>query len=214
MGGSQANTSPSDSSTLLANPRQSVYDPSTLRPSSIYRPQSPILSSMPESAFSQAPGIYVSAAPPGGPTTSASLGPHAVTAHGAPIWPGLGPQSGQPSMPSPALTEVSSFATPEGLLNPSLALRLGAQGMQSQGALSFRDDMDYSRPIGGMVNNRQHSRTTLHTMSTESRRRPSLESRDTQGTHTTGTETVHPFAEAASPPTSGRASTEGSSVHS
>ncbi|KAI0646145.1 hypothetical protein C8Q79DRAFT_908775 [Trametes meyenii] len=214
MGSSPTNISPSDSSTFVANPRQSLYDPSTLRPSSIFRPQSPVLSSLPEPAFSQPPGIYVSTDSSEGLATGAYLGPHAVTAHGAPVWPSVGQPSGQSSMPSPALTEVSSFATPEGLLDPSLALRLGAQGMQSQGALSFRDDMDYSRPIGGMVNNRQHSRTTLHTMSTESRRRPSLESRDTQGTHTTGTETVHPFAEATSPPTSGRASTEASSVHS
>ena len=53
-------------------------------------------------------------------------------------------------MPSPALTEGSSVNVPEGLLDPRLALRLGAQGMQSQGAISFRDDMDYSRPIGGV----------------------------------------------------------------
>ncbi|KAI9058015.1 hypothetical protein FKP32DRAFT_1606950 [Trametes sanguinea] len=101
---------------------------------------------------------------------------------------------GQPAMPSPALTEGSSVNAPEGLLDPRLALRLGAQGMQSQGALSFRDDQDYSRPIGGWVNNRQYSRTTIQTVSTrnESQRRPSLESHNTE---TTGVETVHPHAE-------------------
>ncbi|KAI0635001.1 hypothetical protein C8Q77DRAFT_1053820 [Trametes polyzona] len=179
-GSPTSQTSPAASTALLgsASPRQSMYDPSSVRPSSIFRPQSPTLGGLPEPAFMQPPTIR-------GP----ALGPHAVTASGAPVWPGLGPVHGQPAMPSPALTEGSSVNAPEGLLDPRLALRLGAQGMQSQGALSFRDDMDYSRPIGGWVNNRQHSRTTIQTTSTrDSPRRPSLESRET---HTTGAETVH-----------------------
>ena len=67
-----------------------------------------------------------------------------------PTTPGLARAAGwlhaSPDMPSPALTEGSSTHAPDGLLDP----QLGQQGMQSQGAISFRDDMDYSRPIGGV----------------------------------------------------------------
>ncbi|KAI8986792.1 hypothetical protein BD414DRAFT_375840, partial [Trametes punicea] len=154
--------SPSASTSVLGSPRQSVYDPSTVRPSTIFRPQSPTLGRLPEPVFPRVPQIRGPTGPGGGP----ALGPHALTASGAPVWPGLGAAHGQPAMPSPALTEGSSVNAPEGLLDPQLALRLGAQGMQSQGALSFRDDVDYSRPIGGWVNNRQYSRTTIQTVST------------------------------------------------
>ncbi|KAJ3014271.1 hypothetical protein NUW54_g1349 [Trametes sanguinea] len=139
--------SPSASTALLpgASPRTSVYDPATFGRTSIFRPQSPTLGALPEPAFPRVPEIRG----PVGPVAHA-LGPHALTASGAPVWPGLGAAHGQPAMPSPALTEGSSVNAPEGLLDPRLALRLGAQGMQSQGALSFRDDQDYSRPIGGV----------------------------------------------------------------
>ncbi|OSD07833.1 hypothetical protein PYCCODRAFT_1357952 [Trametes coccinea BRFM310] len=183
--------SPSASTALLpsASPRTSVHDPATFGRTSIFRPQSPTLGALPEPAFPRVPEVRG----PVGPAAHA-LGPYALTASGAPVWPGLGAAHGQPAMPSPALTEGSSVNAPEGLLDPRLALRLGAPGMQSQGALSFRDDQDYSRPIGGWVNNRQYSRTTIQTVSTrnESQRRPSLESHNTE---TTGVETVHPHAE-------------------
>ncbi|KAH9896684.1 hypothetical protein C8Q73DRAFT_642893 [Cubamyces lactineus] len=185
--------SPTASTTLLANPRHSLYDPLAMRSSSIVRPQSPVLGALPpRTAYPPAPAIHE---PTGYSADSGpALGPQTTTASGAPVWPGLGALHGQPAMPSPALTEGSSVNVPEGLLDPRLALRLGAQGMQSQGAISFRDDMDYSRPIGGWVNNRQYSRTTIQTMSTrDSPRRPSLESRDT---HATGMETIHALAEA------------------
>lgn len=68
-------------------------------------------------------------------------------------------------MPSPAPTEGSSHNAPEGLLDPRLG-QLGTVAMRSQGAISFRDEMDYSRPIGGLVNNRQHSQTTFRTVET------------------------------------------------
>ncbi|KAI0367229.1 hypothetical protein BV20DRAFT_950734 [Pilatotrama ljubarskyi] len=191
-----AAVSPAASTTLLASPRQSVYDPSSVR-TSMFRPQSPTLGVLPEPAFPQVQTVQASAGTAGVRPVGSALGPHAVTASGAPVWPGLGAALGQPAMPSPALTEGSSVNAPEGLLDPRLATR---PGMQSQGALSFRDDMDYSRPIGGWVNNRQYSRTTIQTVSTtrDSARRPSLESHDTQAT---GTETVHPHVdvEAAGP---------------
>ncbi|KAI0349756.1 hypothetical protein OH77DRAFT_1371173, partial [Trametes cingulata] len=157
--------SPAASTTLLASPRQSLYDPSSVR-TSMFRPQSPVLSSLPEPAFPQVQTVQAAADAAVIPHighVGPVLGPHAVTASGAPVWPGLGPARGQPAMPSPALTEGSSVNAPEGLLDPRIATR---PGMASQGALSFRDDMDYSRPIGGWVNNRQYSRTTIQTVST------------------------------------------------
>ncbi|EJF59006.1 hypothetical protein DICSQDRAFT_65891 [Dichomitus squalens LYAD-421 SS1] len=165
-----------------ASPRISVYDPSYNPRTSIVRPQSPTLGSLPPRPAFRHDGIAAPerAAPPvppgAGPMT---IGIHARTASGAPIWPGLGPLTGTPAMPSPALTEVSGRA-PEGLLNPQW---LNAEGMQSQGAISFRDDMDYSRPIGGLVNNRQYSRTTIRSVSTgSSYRHNSLESHQTGDT--------------------------------
>ncbi|KAI0746582.1 hypothetical protein C8Q80DRAFT_1059897, partial [Daedaleopsis nitida] len=161
--------SPAASTTLLsgASPRQSVYDPATggVRPSSIFRPQSPTLDALPRATVGQVAPIPEGALPPstpggGGP----ALGMRARTASGGPVWPGLGPLLANPDMPSPALTEGSSTHAPDGLLDPRLGL-FGQHGMQSQGAISFRDDMDYSRPIGGLVNNRQHSRTTIQTVS-------------------------------------------------
>ncbi|OJT14834.1 hypothetical protein TRAPUB_8628 [Trametes pubescens] len=210
-------TSPAVSSTLLssASPRQSVYDPASIRPSSIFRPQSPTLGALPESTVSQAQGAS-------GQAASGDTHPFAAST-GVSAWPGFAALFGPQAMPSPALTEGSSVYAPDGLLDPSLGL--GARpGMQSQGALSFRDDMDYSRPIGGvssslrvlyvvddeltmglqLVNNRQYSRTTIQTMSTRdprdphdphgSQRRPSLESHDTQTT------TTHPHIDIEAPP--------------
>ncbi|OBZ77959.1 hypothetical protein A0H81_02077 [Grifola frondosa] len=87
---------------------------------------------------------------------------------GAPAWSNLGPYLSVPDMPSPALTEGSYV--PEGLLDPRLGLRLGSKGMQSSGTISFKDDMDYSRPIGGLVNNRQHSSTTFQSLDTHDSR--------------------------------------------
>ncbi|KAI0827011.1 hypothetical protein BC628DRAFT_190868 [Trametes gibbosa] len=160
--------------------QQPMHEPPSARPSSFFRPLSPTLGSLPESAFSQVPIISAQSGSGGG---GSAFGPYSTTASGAPVWPGLGAALGYPS---PALTEGSSVNVPEGLLDPRFAQR---PGMQSQGALSFRDDVDYSRPIGGWVNNRQYSRTTIQTVSTyESPRRPSLESHNTQ---TTGVETVH-----------------------
>lgn len=64
-------------------------------------------------------------------------------------WRGLAGLVGAPDVPSPAPTEASSAGAPEGLLDPH---RLGAHaaGMWSDGAISFRDEVDYSRPIGGV----------------------------------------------------------------
>ncbi|KAI0075814.1 hypothetical protein K474DRAFT_1563868, partial [Panus rudis PR-1116 ss-1] len=81
---------------------------------------------------------------------------------GVPTWPMFGP----PDMPSPVWTEHSSQHAPEGLLDPKLGMRLGMAGMESSAAISLRDDVDYSRPIGALVNNRMYSSTTLKTMET------------------------------------------------
>ncbi|KAH9855694.1 hypothetical protein C2E23DRAFT_724263 [Lenzites betulinus] len=178
-----ASASPAASSAnFSASPRVSMAEaPSTGLPPSIVRPLSPSLGTLPRSPFAQVPVVNPSSGPGGGP----ALGPHAVTASGLPVWPGLTAALGQLAMPSPAPTEGSSVNAPEGLLDPRFAHR---PGMQSQGALSFRDDMDYSRPIGGLVNNRQYSRTTIQTMSTLARR-PSMESHDTA----TGGEMLHHY---------------------
>ena len=117
--------SPTASTVLLASPRPTLEQS---RPTSIYRPQSPTL------AGALPPPIPKGALPP--------AMPGARTA-----WSGL--LLGPLPEPSPALTEGSSMHAPEGLLDPRLGL-LGVHGMQSQGAISFRDDMDYSRPIGGV----------------------------------------------------------------
>ncbi|KAL4253696.1 hypothetical protein ABKN59_003701 [Abortiporus biennis] len=87
----------------------------------------------------------------------------------------------QMDMTSPSLTDVSTHA-PEGLLDPRLGLRLGQQGMSSSAAISFRDDVDYSRPIGGLVNNRAHSTSTFKTVESQDSERPyrrrSMDSKD------------------------------------
>ncbi|RDX46679.1 hypothetical protein OH76DRAFT_1355594 [Lentinus brumalis] len=160
--------SPSASTTLLAgvSPLESVYDPTPpTRRTSIFRPKSPMFSSLPGPIIQPQPTIPEVAMPTTVPGGGPALSSAARTAHVSPMWPGLGPLHHAPDMPSPALTEGSSMHAPEGLLDPILGMR-HTQGMQSQGALSFRDDMDYSRPIGGWVNNRQFSRTTIQTMST------------------------------------------------
>ncbi|KAI0765166.1 hypothetical protein C8Q74DRAFT_1204839 [Fomes fomentarius] len=159
-------TSPSAPTTSLpsVSQRQSVYDPATARPSSIVRPLSPTLDSLPAVPIVRhEPTIPEDAQPQSIPSSGSA--PNA-SARG-PIWPGLGQLHANPAMPSPALTEGSSTHAPDGLLDPRLSL-LGQHGMQSQGAISFRDDMDYSRPIGeaSWAYNRQYSRTTIQTVST------------------------------------------------
>lgn len=137
-------TSPSAPTTFLSSgsPRQSVYDPATARPSSIVRPLSPTLGSLSAVPIVRhEPTIPEDAQPQ---SIQGSGGAPDASARG-PIWPGLGQLHANPAMPSPALTEGSS--THDGLLDPRWSL-LGQHGMQSQGAISFRDDMDYSRPIG------------------------------------------------------------------
>ncbi|KAI1798365.1 hypothetical protein LXA43DRAFT_1088474 [Ganoderma leucocontextum] len=158
--------------------RTSAHDPSATPHASIAHLQPQTLDSV---LFRSELAIPEGAAParmPGlGPL---SLGLHARTVSGAPVWPGLGSTAGRPDAPSPAPTEGST-RTPDGLLNPKW---LNGDGMRSQGVISFRDDMDYSRPIGGWVNNRQRSCTTLNTVSpTGSQCHHSLESQQTDGLH-------------------------------
>lgn len=99
----------------------------TPRPGSLLRPQSPILENLPAPLISQLPSGM-------------------SHEHGLPASVRVA-LFGPPSMPSPALSE-NSVATPEGLLHPHLGLF--RPGMQSTGQFSFRDEMDYSRPIGGV----------------------------------------------------------------
>ncbi|TCD62657.1 hypothetical protein EIP91_006579 [Steccherinum ochraceum] len=136
----------------------------------------PTGSAFPDSPFGVLPTVLTPsppASPPSFTTASTSLQRHQTTQFAIPEdrvpsldvpgWPGLGPlHGGTPALPSPALTERSAHGAPEGLLDPRLGFKVGVPtGMASSAALSFRDDMDYSRPIGGLVNNRMHSSTTI-----------------------------------------------------
>ena len=53
------------------------------------------------------------------------------------------------NMFSPALSDLSNHGTTDGLLDPRLGVHTPT-AMGSTSALSLRDDMDYSRPIGGV----------------------------------------------------------------
>lgn len=107
------------------------------------QPSTSTRTSAPRPLFRPEPAIPDGAAPPCPPgSRSLALGVHARTASGAPVWPGLGARE----VPSPAPTEEEAH-TPDGLLNPQW---VNGDGMRSQGVISFRDDMDYSRPIGGV----------------------------------------------------------------
>lgn len=97
-----------------------------------FRQQSPTLSTLPPAAF-----------------VPFRATPNTSVPHGVPVWPGLGSLA-RPDMPSPALTEQSSTRAPEGLLDPSLGAQWGDAGMASTAAISLRDDVDYSRPIGAV----------------------------------------------------------------
>ncbi|CCM05989.1 uncharacterized protein FIBRA_08230 [Fibroporia radiculosa] len=144
------------------------------RPPSMIRPHSPTMppGSLTSPAFPFLSQVYAPHAMNGLPTVmlsdaaSSSEAQHRLNAS-VPGWQGLRGMFGTPDMPSPAPTEVSSHNAPEGLLDPRLG-QLGVVGMQSQGALSFRDDVDYSRPIGALVHNRQYSQTTFRTGDTRS----------------------------------------------
>lgn len=135
----------------------------TTRPGSLVRPQSPTLESLPPSPFSNLPSGSIQEMLPAS-VREGLFGPLAI--------------------PSPSVSE-GSVAAPEGLLHPHLTL--SRPGMQSTGQFSFRDEMDYSRPISGvslsfifllvtylytdhgmlqMVNNRHPSQTTIPTVYT------------------------------------------------
>ncbi|KAJ3550391.1 hypothetical protein NM688_g5090 [Phlebia brevispora] len=92
------------------------------------------------------------------------------------LWPGLDSTANVP-LPSPALTEYSTMHMPDGLLDSDLRKQLNEHAMRSTGAISLRDDMDYSRRIGGLVNNLTTSSTTLPTIDT---RPPSIRAPSTR----------------------------------
>lgn len=75
-----------------------------------------------------------------------------------PSWPWITVQSSSP----PAPTHESHLATADGLLDPRL--RDPVEGRSNS---SLRDFEDYSRPIGGLINNRMHSTTTFCTIDTQ-----------------------------------------------
>lgn len=117
-------------------PTTSASRPRSGSANALTRAQSPVLSMMPPPAFAS----YDPASQNNSATQSNSLR--------VPFWPGLGTLAA-PDMPSPALTEHSSHLAPEGLLDPNLGIRLPG-AMHSTAAISFRDEVDYSRPIGGV----------------------------------------------------------------
>jgi hypothetical protein len=65
-------------------------------------------------------------------------------------WPGLSPGLTLPPLPSPEVAE--SLYTPDGLLDPTLASRLGPGQVanQSTAAISLGDHEDYTRPFGAV----------------------------------------------------------------
>lgn len=75
-----------------------------------------------------------------------------------PSWPWIAVQSSSP----PAPTDESRLATADGLLDPRL--RDPVEGRSNS---SLRDFEDYSRPIGGLINNRMHSTTTFCTIDSQ-----------------------------------------------
>lgn len=75
-----------------------------------------------------------------------------------PSWPWLTVQSTSPLAP----TDELRLATADGLLDPRL--RDPVEGRSNS---SLRDFEDYSRPIGGLINNRMHSTTTFCTIDTQ-----------------------------------------------
>ncbi|KAG0698894.1 hypothetical protein DFH29DRAFT_1002434 [Suillus ampliporus] len=82
-----------------------------------------------------------------------------------PAWPWLTVQATTLppfGLPSPAPTDESRVSTADGLLDPRL--RDPVEG-RSNGSL--RDFEDYSRPIGGLINNRMHSTTTFGTVDSQ-----------------------------------------------
>ncbi|TFK33954.1 hypothetical protein BDQ12DRAFT_669777 [Crucibulum laeve] len=74
----------------------------------------------------------------------------------------LWPPATLPPLPSPALTQSSVVA--EGLLDPQLGRALSQDEQASM--TSLRDNVDYTRPIHGLVNNRMYSSTTITTQGT------------------------------------------------
>ncbi|OAX34257.1 hypothetical protein K503DRAFT_803736 [Rhizopogon vinicolor AM-OR11-026] len=75
-----------------------------------------------------------------------------------PTWPWLGHAPTNTLPPSPAHTLESRSSAAEGLLDPRLR-----ENVEGRSNASLRDFEDYSRPIGGLVNNRMHSTTTFGT---------------------------------------------------
>ncbi|KAH9831204.1 uncharacterized protein C8Q71DRAFT_861938 [Rhodofomes roseus] len=174
--------------TTMRRPQSPTLPPGSIQPPTVVH----------NAAYSRpAPSAYTSPAYPVVPHGSGTLPPSSYSNNGYPYghqtpsthsdayasssdlhnglhpWRGLAGLFGAPDMPSPALTEASSTGAPEGLLDPhrvgTVAGGMGAAGMRSTGEISFRDEVDYSRPIGGLLYNRQHSQTTVHTTSTRHR---------------------------------------------
>lgn len=75
-----------------------------------------------------------------------------------PSWPWLIVESAS----SPAPADGSRLTTTDGLLDPRLL-----DPVEGRSNSSLRDFEDYSRPIGGLINNRMHSTTTFGTIDSQ-----------------------------------------------
>ena len=134
----------------LARPDSATRQQAPRRPSSAQHPlttqfRPPTLSPVPRPLFRSETAV------PEGTAPSRTCARNASGAQ--PVLSALGTTPCRSSAPSPALSEGST-RTPIGLLDPRW---VNGDGMRSQGALSFRDDMDYSRPIGGVSISLRHA---------------------------------------------------------
>ena len=135
------------SQVLLSSPRQSSYGspkPWNTNSAAPDLPPLPIITRQPASTASLTTFFRQGAPTLGSLPASPFLNQERIPEHSVlstlPAWSGPAP------LPSPALTEHSSTNLPDGLLDA----RLGDLGMRSTAAISLRDDIDYSRPIGGV----------------------------------------------------------------
>ncbi|KAF8841083.1 hypothetical protein BDN67DRAFT_570185 [Paxillus ammoniavirescens] len=160
-----ADVDPEKAAGIMGGDRGTPLPPIRIQAATPQRPQYSFVLSNPD-LHPPSPYYATGDTMPSSDAPSRSVGVH--NPHGAPIYtpsPGVGglyPQSALPpgyvfagSAPSPAPTEESRHA--EGLLHP----RLQVPGCSDP---SLRDFNDYSRPIGGVVNNRVYSTTTFGTL--------------------------------------------------
>ncbi|KIJ15400.1 hypothetical protein PAXINDRAFT_180705 [Paxillus involutus ATCC 200175] len=160
-----ADVDPEKAAGIMGGDRGTPPPPIRIQAATPQRPQYSFVLSNPD-LYPPSPYYATGDAMPSSDAPSHGVGVH--NPHDAPIYTpspsvgGLYPQTVLPpvyvfgdSAPSPAPTEESRHA--EGLLHPRLQV-LGSSDA------SLRDFNDYSRPIGGVVNNRVYSTTTFGTL--------------------------------------------------